>query len=73
MVVTKRMFTIICRFNMMKYYEFASDQYASVGIFHHFEGLLFNKVPLIEKIKMERGCYCKSTLGKRKREKQNEP
>lgn len=38
-------------YNMMKYYEFASDQYASVGLFHHFEGLLFNKVPLIKKLK----------------------
>lgn len=38
-------------YNMMKYYEFASDQYASVGVFHHFEGLLFNKVPLIKKLK----------------------
>jgi hypothetical protein len=38
-------------YNMMKYYEFASDQYASIGLFHHFEGLLFNKVPLIKKLK----------------------
>ncbi len=38
-------------YNMMKYYEFASDKYASVGLFHHFEGLLFNKIPLIRKLK----------------------
>jgi hypothetical protein len=50
-------------FNMMKYYEFASDQYASVGLFHHFEGLLFNKVPLIKKLKWREVVTCKALWG----------
>ena len=50
-------------FNMMKYYEFASDQYASVGIFHHFEGLLFNKIPLIKKLKWREVVTCKALWG----------
>jgi hypothetical protein len=50
-------------FNMMKYYEFASDQYASVGIFHHFEGLLFNKVPLLKKLKWREVVTCKALWG----------
>jgi hypothetical protein len=50
-------------FNMMKYYEFASDQYASVGVFHHFEGLLFNKVPLLKKLKWREVVTCKALWG----------
>lgn len=38
-------------YNMMRYYEFGSDQYAAAAIVHHFEGLLFNKVPLLKKLK----------------------
>lgn len=38
-------------FNMMKYYEFVSDQFVSAAIFHHFEGLFLNKVPLLRKLK----------------------
>lgn len=50
-------------YNMMKYYEFASDQYASIGIFHHFEGLLFNKIPLIKKLKWREVVTCKTLWG----------
>jgi hypothetical protein len=50
-------------FNMMKYYEFASDQYASIGMFHHFEGLLFNKVPILKKLKWREVVTCKALWG----------
>ena len=50
-------------YNMMKYYEFASDKYASIGVFHHFEGLLFNKVPLIRKLKWREVVTCKALWG----------
>lgn len=50
-------------YNMMKYYEFASDQYASVGLFHHFEGLLFNKVPLIKKLRWREVVTAKALWG----------
>lgn len=50
-------------YNMMKYYEFASDQYVSVGLFHHFEGLLFNKIPLIKKLKWREVVTAKALWG----------
>ncbi|HEU4716598.1 MAG TPA: DUF5686 family protein [Bacteroidia bacterium] len=38
-------------YNMMNYFEFASDQYASAILIHHFDGFFFNKIPLIRKLK----------------------
>ena len=38
-------------FNMMNYMEFVSDQYASANISYCFNGLIFNRIPLIKKLK----------------------
>ena len=38
-------------YNMMNYYEFASDQYLSLAVFHHFDGFFLNKIPLLRKLK----------------------
>jgi len=38
-------------FNLMRFMEFASDQYCSVHFSHHFNGLLLDRVPLINKLK----------------------
>lgn len=38
-------------FNLMNFFEFASDRYASLNYWHHFEGLFFNKIPLIRRLK----------------------
>jgi hypothetical protein len=38
-------------YNMMNYYEFASDQYLSFNVEHHFEGYFLKKIPLIRKLK----------------------
>ncbi|MGZ3883580.1 MAG: DUF5686 family protein [Bacteroidia bacterium] len=50
-------------YNMMKYYEFGSDQYVSAAVFHHFEGLLFNKVPLLRKLKWREVVSGKAVIG----------
>jgi len=37
-------------YNLMNYFEFVSDQYVGLNYRHHFEGLFFNRVPLIKKL-----------------------
>jgi hypothetical protein len=50
-------------YNMMKYYEFASDQFISFAAFHHFEGLFLNKVPLLRRLKWREVVTFKSVWG----------
>lgn len=50
-------------YNMMRYYEFGSDQYISAGLFHHFEGLFFNKIPLLKKLKWREVVSAKAVWG----------
>ena len=37
-------------YNMMNFFEFTTDQYASFNWEHHFVGLFFNRVPLLRKL-----------------------
>lgn len=39
-------------FNMMNFFEFTSDRYASLHLEHHFDGLIFNRVPLLKRLKL---------------------
>jgi len=39
-------------YNMMNFMEFVSDRYAAVNVDHYFNGFLFNKVPLLKKLKL---------------------
>ena len=50
-------------FNMMKYYEFTSDQFVSLALYHHFEGLFLNKVPLLRKLKWREVVTMKAVWG----------
>ena len=38
-------------YNLMNFFEFSSDKYASLRYRHSFEGLLLNKIPLMRKLK----------------------
>lgn len=39
-------------FNLMNYMEFVSDKYVSLQLEHHFNGLLFNLIPGVRKLKL---------------------
>jgi hypothetical protein len=38
-------------YNMMNFLEFVSDHYVTLNIDHHFNGFIFNKIPLFRKLK----------------------
>lgn len=50
-------------FNMMNLYEFASDTYASATVEHHFNGFIFNRLPLLRKLKWREIVYGKGLIG----------
>lgn len=50
-------------FNTMNYFEFVSDQYASAAATQHFEGLLFNKIPLVRKLNWREVVSGKALIG----------
>ncbi len=50
-------------YNMMNYYEFGSDRYATLQLFHHMGGFFFNKVPLLRKLKWREVFTAKMLIG----------
>lgn len=38
-------------YNLMKYFEFVTDRWATAQIEHNFNGLLFNRLPLLRRLK----------------------
>ncbi|MDZ7607899.1 MAG: DUF5686 family protein [Cyclobacteriaceae bacterium] len=45
------MFYTTGAFNTMNYFEFVSDKWASMRVEQYFQGLFFNRIPLIQKLK----------------------
>lgn len=50
-------------FNMMNYYEFASDQYVSLYYEHHFQGIFLNHFPLLRRLKWREVATAKYLIG----------
>ena len=50
-------------FNMMNYFEFASDQYVSLSLEHHFHGFIMNRIPLFKKLKWRAVATAKGLWG----------
>ncbi|PWJ55603.1 carboxypeptidase-like protein [Dyadobacter jejuensis] len=38
-------------FNLMNYFEFISDKYATLSVEHNFQGFILNRIPAIKKLK----------------------
>lgn len=39
-------------YNLMNFQEFVSDRFLGISVDHHFNGLFFNRVPLLKKLKL---------------------
>jgi hypothetical protein len=50
-------------FNLMNYMEFAADRYVSLQLEHHFDGLLFNRIPGVNKLKLREFLIAKAYYG----------
>lgn len=50
-------------YNLMNFLEFVSDHYASINIDHNFNGFFFNKVPLLNKLKLREVMSFKALYG----------
>lgn len=44
-------FYVYTAYNLMNFFEFVTDRYASLHVEHNFEGLLFNRIPAIRRLK----------------------
>ena len=50
-------------YNLMNFQEFVSDHFAGIMIDHHFNGLIFNRVPLLKKLKLREMVSAKVLYG----------
>ena len=54
----------IYAYNAMNYYEFVSDEYASVFMEHHFDGFFLNRIPFMRKLKWREVVGGKALIGR---------
>jgi hypothetical protein len=50
-------------FNVMNYFEFASDRYLSLYLDHHFDGFFLNKIPFVQKAKLREVISARGVVG----------
>ena len=50
-------------YNLMNFQEFVSDHFIALNIDHHFNGLFFNRVPLLKKLKLREVVSLKMLYG----------
>jgi len=59
-------------YNLMNYFEFASDEYVGLFATHHLDGFFFNRVPLLRRLKWREVLTVRSAWGSMDEEKHNE-
>jgi hypothetical protein len=50
-------------FNLMNFFEFISDEYATMMYTHHFDGFFLNKIPLLRKLKWREVVAARAVAG----------
>lgn len=50
-------------YNLMNFLEFVSDQYFSIYLDHSFNGFIFNKIPMLKRLKLREVVTCKVLYG----------
>jgi len=50
-------------YNLMNFLEFVSDHYASLDVQYYMNGFLFNKIPLLKKLKLREVFSFKAAVG----------
>ncbi|MCS6933737.1 MAG: DUF5686 and carboxypeptidase regulatory-like domain-containing protein [Chitinophagales bacterium] len=50
-------------YNLLRQFEFVSDQYLSVWVAHHFNGFFFNKIPYMKKLRFREVVFMRSLVG----------
>jgi hypothetical protein len=53
----------LASYNLMNFLEFVSDRYVSLNIDHHFNGFIFNRLPLIKKLDLREVVTAKILYG----------
>jgi hypothetical protein len=57
-------FVIENTYNLLNYYDFVADEYASLHFEHHFNGRLFSRVPLLRKLNLREIIGIKGVCGR---------
>ena len=50
-------------YNLMNFFEFVSDEYASLSVTHHFDGLFLNRIPLMRRLKWREIASAQALVG----------